>query len=316
VPDLDPPAGLPAARAAIWQETVAELADAGTLFRLDLNSLAAYVAAVADHRECSRLIAQSGVLIERDGKAVTNPALQAQTQAAGVIAQFAKQFGLTRHKAPDTPAEPPKRARSPLHERDHAGRWCEEHRRWECVSPRSRGRGTCHGIATANGNCRMHAGHSTVAAKAVAKLVRQVPTYGEPVSISPGEALLQEVRRSAGIVAWLGEVIGALDAEDVVWGIERRTDRTAGDFPGADIISSARPNVWVSLYQQERRHLVACCAEALRANVDERLVRLAELQGGRIVTALNGIFEDLELTAGQRERLPEVVPRRLRELVA
>jgi len=50
--------------------------------------------------------------------------------------------------------------------------------------------------------------------------------------------------------------------------------------------------------------------------VDERLVRLAEMQGGRIVAALNGIFTDLGLDDRQRDLLPEVVPRRLRELVA
>src|SRR6185437_10049737 len=95
---------------------------------------------------------------------------------------------------------------------------------------------------------------------------------------------------------------------DVVWGIERRTDRSGGEFPGADLISSAKPNVWVSLYQAERRHLVATCEAALRANVDERLVRLAEMQGGRIVAALNGIFDDLGLSPEQRGLLPVVVP--------
>jgi len=303
---------MPADRQAIWQQTVTELTDAGTLFRLDLNSLAAYVAAVATHRQATALLEQSGVLVDRAGRPVPNPALAVQTQAAGTIAQFARQFGLTRHRAAD---QPPTRASEPIRD-DHPGRWCEEHHRWECTGNRSRGRGTCHGIATPNGNCRMHAGHNTGTAKAAAQLVRRVPTFGEPVDISPGEALLQEVRRSAGIVAWLAAVVGALDQGDVVWGVERRTDRSGGEFPGADLISSAKPNVWVSLYQAERRHLVATCEAALRANVDERLVRLAEMQGGRIVAALNGIFDDLGLSPEQRGLLPEVVPRRLRELVA
>jgi hypothetical protein len=164
----------------------------------------------------------------------------------------------------------------------------------------------------------MHPGDTrTSQAKiAAAKLVRKARTYGEPVDVSPGEALLQEVQRTAGIVGWLGEVIAGLEDGEVVWGIERRTDRSGGDWPGADVITSARPNVWVQLYQSERKHLVATCEAALRANVDERLVRLAEMQGGRIVAALNGIFTDLGLTAEQRDKLPEVVPRRLRELVA
>jgi P27 family predicted phage terminase small subunit len=312
MPDLDPPPGMPPDRQAIWRQTITDLTDAGTLFRLDLNSLGAYVAAVADHRQATRLIQAAGVLIERDGHPVKNPALAVQTPAAQVIATFARQFGLTRHKAAPGGGEAkqdgsPKRA-------DHAGVWCDQHSRWECQAKRSRGRGECHGIATATGNCRMHLGGGGPK-RAAAMLARQ-PTYGAPLDVSPGEALLQEVRRTAGIVAWLGEIIGGLEHGDMVWGIERRSDRTAGDFPGADIISSAKPNVWVQLYQAERRHLVTTCAEALRANVDERLVRLAEMQGGRIVAALNGIFADLELTEDQRERLPEVVPRRLRELVA
>jgi P27 family predicted phage terminase small subunit len=311
---------MPPNRQTIWRETVTELTDAGTLFRLDLNALAAYVAAVATHREATRLLEQSAVLLDRDGRPTANPALTIQTQAATTIANFGRQFGLTRHKAPDEPLRPAQPMQPPA-EPDPRGRWCTEPHagprgRWECTGHRKNG-DQCHGPVKAGlSTCRMHPGSGADVKHAAALLVRKVPSFGEPLDVSPGEALLGEVRRTAGIVAWIGQIVAALDQADIVWGVEKRTDRSGGDFPGADIIYSAKPNVWVSLYQTERKHLVATCEAALRANVDERLIRLAEMQGGRIVIALNGIFDDLGLTTDQRGKLPEVVPRRLRELTA
>jgi P27 family predicted phage terminase small subunit len=324
MPNLNPPPGMPPDRQTIWHDTIRQLTDAGTIFRIDHNALAAYVAAVANHRQATRLIEQTGVLLDHNGTPTQNPALTTQNQAATIIHAFGKQFGLTRHQPPGQQAAPqapaPVMGAGTVMESDPAGEghWCGEHKRWECTKNKH-GKVRCHKSRMRGTNaCNFHQGDQPTARGKIAlgKVADKIPTYGQPLDVSPGEALLQEVRRTAGIVDWLGIVIARLAEGDVVWGIERTASHSGGDFPGSDVITSAKPNVWVELYQKERRHLVATCEAALRANVDERLVRLAEMQGGRIVAVLNGIFSDLELLDWQRERLPEVVPRRIRELAA
>jgi hypothetical protein len=192
------------------------------------------------------------------------------------------------------------------------GHWCEEHTRWECTGNKHGGV-RCHksrlkGLA----HCNFHVGRGGV----VKALAAKRPLDVEPLDMSPGEALLWRVRYIAAEVKALDVIVAGLEAEQVVWGREREVATDSGEFPGSQVTYSAKLNVWVQYRQQRERALIDACADAMRANVDERLVRMAEMQGGRIVTALNGIFEDLGLSADQRALLPEVVPRRIRELVA
>src|SRR5690606_37389336 len=71
------------------------------------------------------------------------------------------------------PMQPPERSSAPQRgPRPGGARWCEEHQRWECTRPRSKGRGTCHGIAIAGlDKCRMHAGVKGEVAKAQGQAV-------------------------------------------------------------------------------------------------------------------------------------------------
>jgi len=55
---------------------------------------------------------------------------------------------------------------------------------------------------------------------------------------------------------------------------------------------------------------------ALGAGIDERRVQLAEQQGNLVVTALQRIFDQLDLSPDQRALLPTVVPAELRRLTA
>ncbi len=201
------------------------------------------------------------------------------------------------------------------------GRWCEEHARWECTSPRSRGRGTCHGSAVADlDECRMHlgkkAGPAIAAAKATEAARRAVITYGLPRDISPADALLEEVRYTAGHVAWLREKVAELKQADLVWGVTEETDTQASEFPGTNTTRAAKPNAWLQLYREERKHLVDVTKAAISAGIEERKVRLAEQQGALVAQVIRAILSDLRLSAEQEARVPEVVPRHLRALAA
>lgn len=145
-------------------------------------------------------------------------------------------------------------------------------------------------------------------------------TYGGPIETTATEALLDEVQRTAGHVAWLRErvqeiesnaaVAGTDSGHPLVWGVTRL--KSGGEDRGTT--EEAVPNVWLRLYQQERAHLVKVCSEAIRAGIEERRVQLAERQGALIAQAIRAILGDLDQTVEQQRRVPEVVPRHLRAL--
>jgi hypothetical protein len=140
-----------------------------------------------------------------------------------------------------------------------------------------------------------------------------VRTYGLPLDDGePDVILLQEVRRSAGIVAWLEQQVGDLTAGDVIRGTKlvRQVETTAGAFPGRTTTSEAGPaeHLWSQLYARERRHLADVCAKAILAGVARRHVELAEDQGqmaGRLIVAVLG---ELGVDAGS-PRAREVIGR-------
>lgn len=197
------------------------------------------------------------------------------------------------------------------------GRWCDKHKRWECISPRSRGRGTCHGSAVANlDQCRMHLGKKAppvvAEAKALEAVRRAVVTYGLPRDIDPADALLEEVHCTAGHVAWLREQVQALDPEALVWGVTEQVEKSATEFPGTDVTYSAAVNAWLEQYRWERKHLIDVTKAAISAGIEERRVKLAEQQGALLNGVIRRILARLSLSPEQSALLPVVVPEELR----
>lgn len=80
----------------VWDYTVAELEHMGIDAPADRDSLVCYCEAVVAHRQASRVLAGSSVLVKGlHGTWVRNPALQIQRDAAQTIRGFAQEFGLT-----------------------------------------------------------------------------------------------------------------------------------------------------------------------------------------------------------------------------
>lgn len=191
--------------------------------------------------------------------------------------------------------------------------------------------------------CRLHGG---MAPRALANAEKRgqeraareaVVTYGLPVDVSPTEALLEEVRWTAGHVGWLRARVQELEQSQLVWGVTKTEREAAGEdritFGGAEaddeettglvdasalpvskVVASAGPSIWLDLYDRERKHLVAVCAAAIRAGVEERRVRLAEQQGELVANVIRAVLADLGLSEEQQARVSEVVPRHLRVL--
>ncbi|WP_439947175.1 hypothetical protein [Streptomyces sp. BBFR109] len=176
--------------------------------------------------------------------------------------------------------------------------------------------------------CRFHGGNAPQNLKAAERRITEekaraiVETYGRKIQTTATEALLDEVQWTAGHVAWLRERVQEIESEaaapgrdsehPLVWGVTRQ--KIGGEDEG--ITEEAAPNIWLKLYQQERAHLVKVCAEAIKAGIEERRIRLAEQQGALVARAIRAILGDLQLTPEQEARVPEVVPRHLRALAS
>jgi hypothetical protein len=166
--------------------------------------------------------------------------------------------------------------------------------------------------------CRFHGGaskRSRTAGKrrqAEQEVKRLVVTFGLPRDIAPEAALLEEIHRTAGAVAWLEAQIRDLSRDALTWGTTKVKE--GGEDRGTT--EEAVPHVLLRIYQTERAHLVKVCTEAIRVGLEERQVKLAESQGALVAHAITAILDDLKLTAEQRALVPSIVPKHLRALAA
>lgn len=179
-----------------------------------------------------------------------------------------------------------------------------------CTRPK--GWGTNHlGI----GRCKRHGGstptHKAAASKEIAR--RECAALGLEIDTTPGEALLAEVRRTAGNEAFYRALVQELpvhpaDDEQITdeggkshWtrgepGIYGRTYHQSGIPTG-----EGKPHVLVQMWMDERKHLENVTTAALRAGVEEARLRLAAADASRIDTAQAQAF----LAMGLGDRVEE-----------
>lgn len=94
-------------------------------------------------------------------------------------------------------------------------------------------------------------------------------TYAQPIEVSPIDALLGELYRTAGIVAWLGAMIADLDETQIP------------------------TSSWVALHAQERDRLLRVARDCLAVGIEERLVQLEESKAEMIAQAFRGLAVEL-----------------------
>jgi hypothetical protein len=129
---------------------------------------------------------------------------------------------------------------------------------------------------------------------------RRMRTYGEPIDTDPKTALLNEVKRTAGHVAWLGQIVAEMEHKGV--GVEQVKDaddkwrtKSQSDLVEVTYTMGMKPSVIVALYQDERKHLVRVCAEALRHGVEQALVDIAKQELQFVATKIRDILTSPEL---------------------
>lgn len=168
--------------------------------------------------------------------------------------------------------------------------------------------------------CATHGGRSPRAKagaeqrRAEKEALKAVATFGLPREINPRDALLEEVYRTAGAVDWLTAKVRELDPEAAVWGVTEKATKTATEYEGVDTTEAAAANMWVQLWQKERKHLVDVSKAAISAGIEERRVKLAEQQGALLAGVVKAILGDLDLTPKQAAAAPGIVARHFRSV--
>lgn len=228
-----------------------------------------------------------------------------------------------------------------------------------CPSRVKSGDGLCKNVAgfgTSHpgwGLCKWHGGLSPMGKKNAALLMGATlkeewkMRFGgdrTKLDISPEEALLEEVRRSAAFVQYLESMIGTWNVEsvapepDALPGYKTRnpssavptmepvrqynkmrTDPETGlpvlmDETVKGTPTGTEVDAWLRLYREERVHLAKAAKMAIDAGIAERQVRLVEDQAKLFATGIRTILSALNLTAEQAALVPQVVPHLLRQL--
>lgn len=173
------------------------------------------------------------------------------------------------------------------------------------------GWGTSH---PAQGRCKLHGGatpnHDKAAMRARAE--EAVQTFGLPREVDPHTALLEEVWRTAGHVAWLQGRLAELDVDALTFGKSKVVLGIGDEVEPEKTELSAGANVLLRIYQGERDHLVKVCDTAIRAGVAERQIQLAEEQAQEMAAILTLVLGDLGLDLAD-PKVEKVVKFRLLE---
>jgi hypothetical protein len=98
--------------------------------------------------------------------------------------------------------------------------------------------------------------------------------YAQDIDTAPWQALLDEVSRGAGIVAFLQMKIGE----------ETRDD--------ADLLPTGTMGPWVAMYERERDRLSRNSKMAIDGGVAELLARTAQVDGAELASLVNKVLGD------------------------
>lgn len=183
--------------------------------------------------------------------------------------------------------------------------------------------------------CQWHGAATPAAQAKAARIVERqaaelaAQRIGVPVQTTPQQALLDEVQRAAGMVAYYGarvEEIANENREDLIRGVTKEETRV-GFQPGTTKSVEAVPNIWLTLWNEERDRLARVSTAAIRAGIEERRVELAEREGVLVASVVRRVLDEMlnmvvkvapnlahELTRKWFETVSVVVPRELRAL--
>lgn len=160
------------------------------------------------------------------------------------------------------------------------------------------------------GQCKYHGGATVVGDRIAAKeeLVRvntQLRLSGLK-RMAPADALMEELSRAAGAVAYFDAEVARIRLSDQV------VDAEAGDY---QILSPIAIGL-IDLWNEQRRMYVQTAALAARAGIEERAIRIQEETAQVLVQALMAVLNGLELSPEQIAQGKVLMAAQLRALPA
>jgi hypothetical protein len=157
-----------------------------------------------------------------------------------------------------------------------------------------------------SGPCLFHGGNNSKIAKhheqqiVKRKLEEEMYIMGQPVDITPQEAVMNMLRVSAGAVQFLNDEIAR----------RQQADPDSDAFTQAGGKGKGREvSAIVALYNEERDRLVNIAATAAKMGIAERAIQIREEQGRMLAGALMSFIRHpkLGLTNAQLVEAPEVM---------
>lgn len=165
------------------------------------------------------------------------------------------------------------------------------------------------------GRCKLHGGaepHAQV--NGMVQLARRdMAVMGCPLAIEPHEAILECIRISAGEVRYASDRVAELQAGDAVGPVltskldvpgpqqpdadeseaEESLDKANSELAAELRFGPPATHIWIEVRHRAMDRLVAYSAAALKAGIEERLVRVAESTAQLLAQAVRGILTDL-----------------------
>jgi hypothetical protein len=180
------------------------------------------------------------------------------------------------------------------------------------------------------GKCKFHGGSTRTHRVAGEIQLARVALHrlGVPLDIAdPADMLLSMVRESAGNLRVLREMVNELidpvqlqQMIDLGWTADRPLAPMYAAMRHASGAHTGlgKEHVVVSMYDSERERLVKFSAEALKAGIAERQVKLAEQLASSVAAAMMSLLDDpaLGLSRDQREAGRKAAGRHLRVLAS
>ena len=97
---------------------------------------------------------------------------------------------------------------------------------------------------------------------------------GAAREVEPVAALVEEIERTAGHVSALGAIVAAIPKDQLVEGVTKvvEVEGSGEDGSGAyrTVTTETAPNIWLRLYQAERKHLLDAVKTAHSCGVEMR----------------------------------------------
>ena len=165
--------------------------------------------------------------------------------------------------------------------------------------------------------CRMHGGASPQARAAAerrlaeAEAVRAVSEWGGRTDVTPPQALLELVQTKAQEVAFWDWRVSELSDTERAGLLLTKTEQGYGPQGPVNVETrQAGPHVFITMLHKAQDQLAQYSAAAIRAGIDEQLVKIATIQAAWLVPT---ILQTIELARTQPSLDPQDVARTIIE---